>query len=82
MKNQIAITLKEAADKNLAGYSAASKKDSKLIPIIKKDHKDLIKIADMIEKDEDAEKIARAIRRLDTSVRDVIPDNVYYIYIR
>ena len=82
MKNQIAIALKQAADKNLAGYSQSAKEDPKLTDIIKKDYKDLITIANMIEKGEDAKKIARAMWSLDTSVRDVIPDDVYYTYVR
>lgn len=82
MKNHIAIALKQAADKNLAGYSQAAKEDPKLADIIQKDYKDLITIANMIEKGEDEKKIARAMWKLDTSLRDVIPDDVYYTYVR
>ena len=80
MKNLLAITLKDAADKNLAGYSKAAKDDPQLDRVIKSDYEDLISIVGMIENGEDKKTIARAMWKLDTSVRDVIPDSVYDIY--
>ena len=42
------------------------------------DYEDLVSIAQMIENNESG--IARAMWRLDTAVRDVIPDSVYDTY--
>lgn len=80
MKNLLAITLKDAADKNLARYSKAVKDDPQLDRVVKSDYEDLISIVGMIENGEDKKTIARAMWKLDTAVRDVIPDSVYDIY--
>ena len=47
---------------------------------IKQDYEDLMSIAQMIEDGESEQSIARAMWRLDTLVRDVIPDSVYNAY--
>ena len=80
MKNLLAITLKDAADKNLARYSKAVKDDPELDRVVKSDYEDLISIVGMIENGEDKKTVARAMWNLDTAVRDVIPDSVYDIY--
>ena len=80
MKNLLAITLKDAAEKNLARYSKAVKDDPQLDRVVKSDYEDLMTIACMIENGEDKKTIARAMWKLDTAVRDVIPDTVYNIY--
>jgi hypothetical protein len=81
MKNQHAISLKQAADKYDAWHSNAFSNDKKMLKVGKKDYEDLLSIAGMIENGEDIKKIANAMRRLDTAVRDVIPDSAYYAYI-
>jgi hypothetical protein len=48
----------------------------------KKDYQDLISIVQMIEAGEAEATIARSMSRLDTAVREVIPDAVYYHYVR
>ena len=80
MKNLLAITLKDAADKNLARYSKAVKDDPQLDRVVKSDYEDLMSIVGMIENGEDKNTVARAMWKLDTAVRDVIPDSVYDIY--
>ena len=80
MKNQHAISLKQAADKYDAWHRNAFSNDKKMLKVGKKDYQDLISIAGMIENGEDIKKIANAMRRLDTAVRDVIPDSAYYAY--
>ena len=47
---------------------------------IKQDYEDLMSIANLIEDGASEKVIANAMWRLDTAVRDVIPDAVYYIY--
>ncbi len=80
MKNKLALALKNAADKYLAWNTKTFSDDAKMISVGKRDHDDLISIAGMIENGEDSIRIARAMSRLDTAVRDVIPDDVYYAY--
>ena len=46
--------------------------------VAQQDYEDLVSIAQMIENNESG--IARAMWRLDTAVRDVIPDSVYNTY--
>lgn len=46
------------------------------------DYCDLYEIAKMIEKEEPKDKIAKAMWKLDTIVRDEIPDVLYYLYTR
>lgn len=80
MKNKLAIALKEAADRYLNWNTKAFKGDAKMISVGQRDHGDLMSIAGMIENNEDSTTIARAMSRLDTAVRDVIPDDVFYAY--
>ena len=80
MKNLLAITLKDAAEKNRARYSKAVKDDPQLDRVVKSDYEDLMSIVGMIENGEDKNTVARAMWKLDTAVRDVIPDSVYDIY--
>ena len=80
MKNEHAIVLKKAADKYLAWHNKAFEGDSDMIEFGKKDYDDLISIAGMIENGEDVRKIGKAMWNLDTAVRDVIPDDVFYAY--
>jgi hypothetical protein len=80
MKNLLAITLKDAAEKNMARYSKAVKDDPQLDRVVKSDYEDLMSIVGMIENGEDKKTVARAMWNLDTAVRDVIPDSVYDIY--
>jgi len=80
MKNSHAVTLKKAADKYLAWNTEAFSDDAKMLKVGKNDYDDLISIAGMIENDEDKKKIGKAMWKLDTAVRDVIPDSVYNAY--
>jgi hypothetical protein len=82
MKNQHAITLKKSADKYIAWHSNAFKDDPEMTEGGKKDYDDLISIAGMIENGEDKKKIGMTMWKLDTAVRDIIPDNVYYAFTR
>lgn len=80
MKNELAIKLVAAADKYLSWNTKAFSDDAKMISVGKRDYDDLISVAGMIENGEDEKKIAKAMWRLDTAVRDVIPDSVYNAY--
>ena len=80
MKNKLALALKDAADKYLAWNTKAFTGDARMISVGERDHGDLMSIAGMIENSEDSTRIARAMGRLDTAVRDVIPDDVFYAY--
>lgn len=80
MKNKLATALKDAADRYLNWNTKAFKGDAKMISVGQRDHDALMSIAGMIENNEDSTTIARAMSRLDTAVRDVIPDNVFYAY--
>jgi hypothetical protein len=80
MKNELAKKLFAAADKYLAWHNGAFSDDAKMLKVGKDDYDDLISIAGMIENDEGMRKIANAMWKLDTAVRDVIPDDVYYAY--
>jgi hypothetical protein len=53
---------------------------TKYAALIKQDYEDLMCIAQMIEGDESKERVAKAMWKLDTLVRDVIPDSVYNHY--
>ena len=74
--SELAEKLKQAAQKYLDDGLMNGFKDS--AKIYRKDHKDLIRIAKMIENNKDGKVIAKAMYGLDTAVRDVIPDSVYY----
>lgn len=80
MKNKLALDLKDAADRYLAWNTKAFSDDAKMISVGERDHGDLMSIAGMIENSEDSTRIARAMWKLDTAVRDIIPNDVYYAY--
>lgn len=80
MKNPLAIALTKAADKYLDWNNKSFSDDPKMISVGQRDYDDLVSIAGMIEHNEDPTRIARAMGRLDTAVRDVIPDKVYFAY--
>ena len=79
MKNPNAIKLVEAAIK----YRDTIIKNSMYVEakaVALQDYEDLVSIAGMIENNENAAAICKAMWKLDTAVRDVIPDKVYYTY--
>lgn len=76
MKNILAIKLAEAAEK----YRNRGTEISDAADVIKSDYEDLMSIAGMIENNESPQSIKKAMWSLDTAVRDVIPDKVYYMY--
>jgi hypothetical protein len=76
MKNELAIKLVAAADK----YRAVERKYEGAEKMVQSDYEDLISIAGMIENNESKKSIANAMWKLDTLVRDVIPDKVYNAY--
>ena len=79
MKNSNAIKLVEAAVK----YRDTIIKNSMYVEakaVALQDYEDLVSIAGMIENNENAAAICKAMWKLDTAVRDVIPDKVYYTY--
>ena len=80
MKNKLALALKDAADRYLAWNTKTFSDDPKMVSVGEIDHGDLMTIASMIENGEAPASIARAMGRLDTAVRDVIPNDVYYAY--
>jgi len=80
MKNKLALALKDAADRYLAWNTKTFSDDAKMVSVGEVDHDALMSIAGMIENGEDSTRIARAMGRLDTAVRDVIPDDVFYAY--
>ena len=47
---------------------------------VQRDYEDLISIANLIQSDAPRNVVAKAMRNLDTCVRDQIPDNVYYAF--
>ena len=75
MKSPLALKLSKAASKYQTTYC-----DPETAGVIKQDYEDLMSIAGMIDNNEDPEKIAKAMWRLDTLVRDEIPDEVYYAF--
>ena len=79
MKNPNAIKLVEAAIK----YRDTIIKNSMYVEakaVALQDYEDLVSIAGMIENNENAAAICKAMWKLDTAVRDVIPDKVYFTY--
>lgn len=82
MKNKLALDLKDAADRYLAWNTKTFSDDAEMISVGERDHGDLMSIAGMIENSEDSTRIARAMWKLDTAVRDIIPNDVYYAYIQ
>ena len=78
MKNELAKKLVTAADK----YRAVERNYEGAEKMVQSDYEDLISIAGMIENNESKKSIANAMWKLDTLVRDVIPDKVYNAYNR
>lgn len=78
MKNKKAIALRDAAIK----YRRWMLEYTESAAVLQQDYDDLISIAQMIENNESKESIAQAMWKLDTLVRDVIPDSVYNTYNR
>lgn len=76
MKNELAKKLETAAKK----YRDVERTYPGAAEVAKQDFEDLISIAYMIEGNESSQSIAKAMWSLDTAVRDVIPDDVYYVY--
>ena len=76
MKNELAKKLVAAADK----YRAVERNYEGAEKMVQTDYEDLISIAGMIENNESKKSIANAMWKLDTLVRDVIPDKVYNTY--
>jgi hypothetical protein len=75
MKNELAKKLYEAAVNYKQSLGALN-----LSPVYQQDFENLTSIATMIENNEDAKAIQKAMWNLDTAVRDVIPNKVYYTY--
>lgn len=76
MKNKLALKLVAAADK----YRAQERSWEGAEKVIQEDYEDLMSIANMIESEETDSQIQTAMWKLDTLVRDVIPDEVYYAF--
>ena len=76
MKNKLANKLVAAADK----YRSVEREYEGAEKIVQEDYEDLISIANMIESNETDSQIQTAMWKLDTLVRDVIPDKVYNAY--
>jgi hypothetical protein len=80
-KHLNALKLKEVADKYLAWNQESFSGDAKMLAGGEKDYADFMNIALMIEQDEfNTIAIRRAIRNLDTFIREYIPDNIYDLY--
>ena len=75
MKNELAKKLYEAAVNYKQSLGVLS-----ISPVYQQDFEDLTSIASMIENNEDPKAIQKAMWNLDTAVRDVIPNKVYYTY--
>jgi hypothetical protein len=90
MKNELAIKLVAAADEYRAVERNLRSRCARLgmpvssyegaAEVVQSDYEDLIRIAGMIENNESKKSIANAMWNLDTLVRDVIPDKVYYYF--
>ena len=79
MKNPNAVKLVAAAAK----YRDTIVKNSMYADsakVAQQDYEDLVSIAQMIENNENVKAICKAMWKLDTAVRDVIPDSVYNTY--
>ena len=76
MKNELAKNLVAAAEK----YRAVERNWAGAAEVVQSDYEDLISIASMIENNESKKSISNAMWKLDTLVRDVIPDSVYNAY--
>lgn len=76
MKNILAKKLAAAAN----AYRSRDIGDPEVERVVKSDYEDLMSIAGMIENNEAEKSIMRAMWKLDTAVRDEIPDEVYYAF--
>lgn len=76
MKNILAKKLEEAA----IAYRDVERTYEGGAEVAQQDYEDLMSIAGMIENNEPKQAIAKAMWRLDTAVRDIIPDAVYDPY--
>lgn len=76
MKNKLALKLVAAADK----YRSVERNFEGADKVVQEDYEDLMSIANMIESNETDSQIQTAMWKLDTLVRDVIPDDVYYAF--
>lgn len=76
MKSKLANLLAERARKYKTKFADAGCDTS----IIAEDYDDLMSIAQMIEDSADKNAITRAMWRLDTAVRDEIPDEVFWAF--
>ena len=77
MKNKFALQVAEAAEKYRSVAERVSPESEK---VAQQDYEDLMSIAGMIESNETDSQIQLAMWKLDTAVRDVIPDDVYYAF--
>lgn len=77
MKNKLALQVANAAEKYRATAERVSPETEK---IAQQDYEDLMSIAGMIESNETDSQIQLAMWKLDTLVRDEIPDDVYYAF--
>jgi hypothetical protein len=75
MNNPHATKLAKAAERYRSKYS-----DTEAQTVIKQDFEDLMSIAQMIEDGANPKTIMTAMWKLDTLVRDEIPDTVYYAF--
>lgn len=76
-----AIKLRDVATKYRDKLYNNFKNDKDMLKCAEQDYIDLMSIAIMIEENEFNNKaIAKAIRNLDTIVRDTIPDDIYDLY--
>lgn len=76
MKNKLALKLVAAADK----YRSRERNWEGADKVVQEDYEDLMSIANMIESNETDSQIQMAMWKLDTLVRDEIPDDVYYAF--
>jgi len=78
MQDEDAITLVNCADR----YYQSFRNDENLNQsIVNRDREDLLSIARMIEDNDNPKAIANAMTKLDTFVRDYIPEEIYYAYV-
>jgi hypothetical protein len=80
MHKEHSLLLKQAADKYLAWNKKHFSNEKDMMDCVYNDYEDLISIATSIGRNEDKKLIAEAIWKLDTAVRDVIPNKVYMAY--
>ena len=80
MNQEHSVLLKQAADKYLAWNKKHFSGEEDMMNCARSDYEDLISIATSIANGTDKKSIAQAMWKLDTAVRDVIPDKVYTAY--